>query len=194
MPGAQPEQAGLHRASSWEQLPAVPIDNLAREVLASRNLLAALAGPAIALTVDAVGGALPVWLSGEDLTRVLVNLVRNATEAMPQGGWIRIGLRELQGDPGAADSGVAGSLHSLVLTVEDNGPGIPAESLEAVFASGYTTRTGSPAANGGRAPAHRGLGLAISCSIIEAAGGRIHAVTRIPSGARFEIVLPIASR
>jgi signal transduction histidine kinase len=194
VPCAQPEQAGLHRASLLELLPATPIQNLAREVLASRNLLAALAGPAIALTVDAEGGALPVRISGEDLTRVLVNLVRNATEAMPEGGRIRIGLSELQGDPGAGDSGAAGSVHSLLLTVEDNGPGIPAESLEAVFASGYTTRAGSPAANGGRAAAHRGLGLAISRSIVEAAGGRIHAVTRIPSGARFEIVFPIASR
>ena len=66
-------------------MPAEPIDNLAAELLANRNLLAALAGPSIALTVDAEGGALPVRLTGEDLTRMLVNLVKNAAEAMPGG-------------------------------------------------------------------------------------------------------------
>ena len=74
-------------------MPAEPIENLARELLANRNLLAALAGPAIALTVDAEGGARPVRLTGEDLTRVLVNLVKNAAEAMPAGGTIQLRLR-----------------------------------------------------------------------------------------------------
>ena len=39
--------------------------------------------------MDADGGALPVRLTGEDLTRVLVNLVKNAAEAMPAGGRIQ---------------------------------------------------------------------------------------------------------
>jgi signal transduction histidine kinase len=64
------------------------------ELLGNRNLLAALAGPAIALTMDAEWGARPVWLTGEDLTRLLVNLVKNAAEAMPGGGRIHLGLRE----------------------------------------------------------------------------------------------------
>ena len=54
----------------------------------------ALAGPMIAVTVDVEGGALPVRLSGEDLTRILVNLVKNAAEAMPEGGRIQLGLHE----------------------------------------------------------------------------------------------------
>ena len=81
-------------ARAWDLMPAIPIDNMAGELLANRNLLAALAGPAIAVTVDAEGGTLPVRLTGEDLTRVLVNLVKNAAEAMPGGGTIRLTLRE----------------------------------------------------------------------------------------------------
>jgi len=157
--------------------------SLAGELLANRNLLAALAGPAIALTVDAESGALPVRLTGEDLTRVLVNLVKNAAEAMPAGGRIQLGLRQMSARQGAAPW--------LQLTIEDNGPGIPEEALDKIFDSGFTTRATSNSSNGGWQPAHRGLGLSIVQSIVEAAGGRIHAANRSPAGARFEIELPL---
>ena len=181
----------LGQSRRWDLMPAEPIDSLAGELVANRNLLAALAGPAIALTVDAEGGALPVWLTGEDLTRLLVNLVKNAAEAMPAGGQIQLGLHEFHAGAEAAPW--------LVLTIEDNGPGIPQEALEKIFESGYTSRSPGVSANGGRPAAHRGLGLAITRSIVEGAGGRIHAANRTPQGtqfkgARFEIELPVRSR
>jgi signal transduction histidine kinase len=75
--GAEPIGAGRQdRTRRFDLMPAEPIDNLAGEVLANRNLLAALAGPSITLTVDAEGGSLPVRLTDEDLTRILVNLSR----------------------------------------------------------------------------------------------------------------------
>jgi len=54
-------------------MPEEPIDNLAAELLANRNLLAAVAGPAIALT-STPRRRRPVWADTEDLTRILVNL------------------------------------------------------------------------------------------------------------------------
>lgn len=165
-----------------DMLPAVPVANLAAELLANRNLLSALAGPSIAVTVTAEGGAQSVRLTGEDLTRVLVNLVKNAAEAMPGGGRIRIGLR--QRPP------MAGTTPCLALSIEDNGPGIPESALEKIFDSGYTTRTGSESAKGWP-HSHRGLGLAITRSIVEAAGGRIAAASRVEGGARLEIELPV---
>jgi signal transduction histidine kinase len=72
------------RSRRWDLLPALPIANLAAELLANRNLLSALAGPSIAVTMETDGGAQAVRLSGEDLTRLLVNLVKNAAEAMPE--------------------------------------------------------------------------------------------------------------
>jgi signal transduction histidine kinase len=165
----------------WDLLPAVAVTNLAAELLASRNLLSALVGPSIALTVETEGGAWPVRLNGEDLTRVLVNLVKNASEAMPAGGRIHIGLRERPA--------LAGTAACLALTVEDNGPGIPETALERIFISGYTTR--NDAAENGWPLAHRGLGLAVTRSIVEAAGGRIFAANRDQGGARFEIELPV---
>jgi len=170
------------RGRHWDLLPAVPISNLAAELVANRNLLSALSGPSIALTIDVDGGARPVRLTGEDLTRVLVNLVKNAGEAMPDGGQIRIGLNERP-----ATGGVEASLS---LTVEDSGPGIPPEALETIFASGYTSHRRSGEAAEGWSSGHRGLGLAITRALIEGAGGRIRAGNRAEGGARFEIELP----
>jgi signal transduction histidine kinase len=181
--GLEPRQPD--RPVRWDPMPAQPIDSLAEELEATRSLLAALAGPSIAVTVDADGGARPVWLTGEDLTRVLVNLVKNAAEAMPGGGQIDLGLRELAGEaPGAS---------SLMLTIADNGPGIPLPSLERVFESGYTTHSRGSSETGGWLAAHRGLGLSITRSIVEGAGGQVHAVNRPEAGASIEIELPVRS-
>jgi signal transduction histidine kinase len=199
--GAARTEAGRRELQrSRELIPAEPIGNLAGEVLANRNLLAALAGPAIALTVDAEGGALPVLLSSEDLTRILVNLVKNAAEAMPNGGRIQISLNEratiseAPTEDSSSAEGKAKAAKGLTLTVEDNGPGIPPESLDKIFAPGYTRRSGGANRQDGFAASHHGLGLAITRSIVEAAGGNIHAVNRTPAGTRFEIELPIRSR
>jgi signal transduction histidine kinase len=130
-----------------------------------------------------------VRLTGEDLTRVLVNLVKNAAEAMPVGGAIHLELREHPASAGTADS--------LVLTVGDNGPGIPEGALEEVFLSGYSTRAkgGEARGKGGESRgswpvSHRGLGLAITRSLVEGAGGRILA-KKSATGACFEIELPV---
>jgi hypothetical protein len=62
------------RSKTWRSIPAEPIRNLAEELLANRNLLASLVGPAVCVTVDVQGGALPIRMTSEDLARVLVNL------------------------------------------------------------------------------------------------------------------------
>jgi signal transduction histidine kinase len=190
------------QSGHWDLMPPELISNLAQELIASRNLLSALAGPTIALTVDVEGGALPVRLNAEDLTRVLVNLVKNAAEAMPKGGSIRVGLRK-RGGPAEGTLEAAGTGQELSLTIEDTGSGIPRKALERVFEAGFTTRppgnSAENSAGGGWPSAHRGLGLSITRSIVEAAGGRTYATNRegpgTPGrGARFEIVLPVRSR
>lgn len=168
--------------TDWDPKPSAPITSLAVEVLANHNLLAALAGTGITLTVDVEGGARPVWMTGADLTRVLVNLVKNACEAMPSGGRIQIELNEMPASAGTADA--------VVLTIEDTGHGIPEQALGKIFESGYSTRGKGATAAGSRAVSHRGLGLAITRSIVESARGRILARQRSEGGARFEIELP----
>ena len=176
------EHRRMEAANGWQTGAETTIGNLAAELMANRNLLAALAGPAVALTVDATGGALGVRLTGEDLTRILVNLVKNASESMDGKGRIQITLSEIAGPGGAAER--------LVIAIEDNGPGIGEKSLEKIFESGFTTH-GRATTTDGWPSTHRGLGLAISRSIVEAAGGRIFAANHRQKGARLEIDLPV---
>jgi two-component system sensor histidine kinase ChvG len=125
-----------------------------------------------------------VRLTGEDLTRILINLVKNSAEALPSGGRIQISLREQR----LGEQSVR-----LELTIEDNGPGIPEENLEKIFESGFSNPAAGTATNGGWPSTHRGLGLAITRSMIEAAGGRITAANRSQGGARFTIELPVTA-
>jgi signal transduction histidine kinase len=175
----------LDRGQSWEAIFAEPVSNLAVELVANGNLLAALAGPGIAVTVDIEKGARPARLTAEDLTRLLMNLVKNAAEAMlaPLGGRIQISLRERSDENGAGEW--------LTLAIEDNGRGISPPALERIFDSGFTTHARNATAGGGWPAAHRGLGLAISRAIVESAGGHITASNCAEGGARIEIGLPV---
>lgn len=168
----------------FKRQPNGPIVNLRDELLANANLLDAIAGLGIDVTVVAEHGACAVRLSGEDLTRVLVNLVKNAAETMRGAGRIQIALSEISGDNGAASA--------VVISIEDNGPGLPAGSLEKIFDAGYTTH--AQAAQDGWTGSHRGLGLAITRSILESACGTITAENRAEGGARFRIELPVTTR
>jgi signal transduction histidine kinase len=178
----RPREAQRH----WDMQPAEPIADFATELAANCNLLSALAGASIPLTVDVEGGHLPVKLNGEDLTRLLVNLIKNAAEAMPGGGRIQIGLRQRMT--------LAGGSPWLALTIEDNGRGIPDSLLNRIFDSGFTTRAEAGREGEPWRPSHRGLGLSISRSIVEGAGGRMQAGRSAEGGARFEIELPVRSR
>ncbi|MEN9353692.1 MAG: hypothetical protein RL318_1017 [Fibrobacterota bacterium] len=104
-------------------------------------------------------------LDGEKIRQVMINLCRNALQAMPEGGNLRI-------------SSVRERL-SLELCVTDTGLGIDAESLARIFDPFFTTKE-----NG------TGLGLAIVRKIIEFHGGSIEATSELGKGTRFRILLP----
>lgn len=187
-PAMRDDAATQSKVRYWRTVPIHPIANLAEELLANRHLLASLAGPTVALSIDVQGGAAPVRMTAEDLTRILVNLVRNAAEAMSAVGRIHISLRENSGEP--EDS------PSVTLNVEDNGPGLADKALETIFDPLPPYRSGEEEPAGGHRPNqwlvnHRGVGLSITRSIVEAAGGKIHAANRDPVGACIQIELPI---
>lgn len=104
------------------------------------------------------------------LQQLLLNLVDNARQAMPDGGAITISC----GD--ASESGRP----QARLVVEDQGTGIPPETLAQIFEPAYKSGSGAGC----------GLGLATARTIVEQHGGRIEADSELGAGARFTIVLP----
>jgi nitrogen fixation/metabolism regulation signal transduction histidine kinase len=108
------------------------------------------------------------------LTQVLLNLVENARDAIGSREDGRIVVATRRGD--ANDR--------AMLVVEDNGPGVPAELKDKVFAPYFTTKH----SKGGT-----GLGLAIVHRIVSDHGGRITITDAAAGGARFSIELPLRS-
>ena len=177
-----PVSAKKTKQQQWKNIPTEPIQNLAEELFANRSLLASIAGPTVALTVDAQGGAVAVHMTSEDLTRILVNMVKNSAEAMSAVGRIHISLWESRGEQNTP---------WVTLNIEDNGPGLSCGILDKLFEPRKASPTGRDVFASGEWPLpHRGLGLSITRSIVEAAGGTIHAANRDPVGACFQIELP----
>ncbi len=108
---------------------------------------------------------------GDLLGGALENLVRNAVEAMPEGGTLRLGTRV---------DGAAGQA-MLVLSVEDTGEGMDARRAERAFEDFFTTKaTGS------------GLGLAFVRRVAVAHGGGVSLTSKVGQGTRVELRLPMA--
>ncbi len=150
-----------------------PREPVRRAVSLSRVLSAAAAAVAPMVEDKGIRLSVPrqdveVFADCDDLARALGNLLRNAAEAVAPGG--RIVVRARPGRDGA-----------MVIWVEDDGPGVPAEMVDKAFEPFATTKH-----NG------TGLGLAIVHQIVEAHGGRIRLGTSRLGGARF--VLGIGPR
>ena len=105
--------------------------------------------------------------------QVLFNLLDNALRHTPKGGWVRLHATSAGTD--------------AVITVADNGPGIPDQELPHVFERFYRLDSARNRDSGGS-----GLGLAIARAIIELHGGAILAASRAEGGAVFEVRLPLA--
>lgn len=122
-----------------------------------------------------VPGHIVVRADLNQLRQVLINLLQNAAEAMPDGGRVELEANfRLNGADGFQKAPVA------VITLTDTGCGITAETAAHLFEPFWTTK------NDGS-----GLGLAITHRIIEAHGGAITAESSPDGGCRFTIILPI---
>jgi signal transduction histidine kinase len=188
-----------------QSMVSAPIADLAQAVRDLSGLLAAVAGPAIGMQIACLPCAGTLRLTEESLTRILLNLVRNAADAMPGGGRIRITVQRGGGAsflwtlPTAGDDTCAdvweeavenSGPQTAVLTVEDDGPGIVADLLEKIFEPGFSTRReGRPWPEA----LHHGLGLSIARQLVDEAGGVIRAVNLPRRGARFEVELPLTN-
>jgi PAS domain S-box-containing protein len=117
------------------------------------------------------GDALRVQANEVQLGQVLLNLLINAAQAIPEGGVERNEIRVLTRQRGA----------EAVIEIRDTGVGIPSDRLERVFEPFFTTKS-----NG----VGTGLGLSICRNIITSLGGRLELESEVGRGSVFRIILP----
>ncbi len=144
----------------------MPIQDVLTEAAETVRPAAEKAGVEIAVACDP---SVPALKSGM-LYHVVLNLVKNAVEAMPDGGRVEVHARA---EPDA-----------LVLEVADAGPGIPAESLPRLFEPFFSRKAGGKGT---------GLGLIICKDLVEKQGGTIEASNRPEGGAVFVVRIPLVS-
>jgi signal transduction histidine kinase len=126
------------------------------------------APPGVKITTELTGNG---WIEcvPEEFNQVLTNLTQNAVEALPENGNGTVVVR-------AWNEGGA-----LLLSVKDNGSGIPAENQSKIFNAFYTTK------DVGRGT---GLGLTITHRVVTALGGSITVKSRVGAGSEFIVRVP----
>jgi PAS domain S-box-containing protein len=113
--------------------------------------------------------------------QVFHNLILNACQSMPGGGTVRLAAANLsvaEGDEAAVPAG-----NYVRVTVEDRGPGIPAENLMKIFDPFFSTKTGGT-----------GLGLAVVYSVVKKHGGHVEVASTPGEGATFRVLLPASAK
>jgi signal transduction histidine kinase len=145
-------------------------------VLRSRDpLFRQMAGGEIHVQSKIAADAKTAVLGEAEFDRILLNLVRNSIDAMPDGGTLKI---ELAHDASRA--------RPLLLRVTDTGKGIRADLLGHIFESGFSTKPAARDTKSGR-----GYGLAIVRGLVRAAGGTVRVRSIVGQGTCFTIELPV---
>jgi two-component system cell cycle sensor histidine kinase/response regulator CckA len=145
-------------------------------------LLKRLIGEAITLKVDHGQGIWPVKADLVQLEQVVVNLVVNARDAMPDGGTIAIRTSNVTAEQAEAltYTGMPAADYVLV-EVADTGTGMPPEVLEKIFEPFFSTKELGKGT---------GLGLSTVYGIIKQTGGFIYPESVVGQGTTFKIFLP----
>jgi signal transduction histidine kinase len=143
----------------------MPIGDILTEVVHALAPAAEKGGVAIDIHGDA---ALPP-LKSSSLYQVVLNLAKNAVEASPSGGRVRVSAR-CEGD-------------ALVIEVADCGPGVAPEVLARMFEPFFSLKMNGKGT---------GLGLVISRDLVEKQGGTISVSNRPEGGALFAVRIPLA--
>ncbi|MCO8123694.1 ATP-binding protein [Stieleria sp. TO1_6] len=130
----------------------------------------------VSVTTEFAADVSQAMVSGNQIQRVLLNLLINARQAMGEGGSLLIRLR---------NSDEAGFVE---LTVRDSGSGIPADTLPHIFDSFFSTKSGPDDSGKGGT----GLGLAACKEIVDAHDGKIRVESSVGVGTAFIIRLPKA--
>ncbi len=136
-----------------------------------------LTGTGVTCRFDIADDLLPVAIDEGQINQAIGHIVINAHQAMPQGGTILIGARNVTF--GNADINLQAGRY-VHISITDNGIGIPEEHLDRVFDPYFTTKQKGS-----------GLGLAICYSIIKNHHGGITVESTLGVGSTFHIYLPV---
>lgn len=121
-------------------------------------------------------GELPHIICNQNqINQVLMNILSNAAQAIEGSGTVWITTRAVPQVAGTASKGIT-------ISIQDSGPGVPADLLQKIFDPFFTTKGVGKGT---------GLGLAISYGIINSHGGTISVTSKLGSGTEFVITLPI---
>ncbi|WP_284645689.1 sensor histidine kinase [Paenibacillus silviterrae] len=118
------------------------------------------------------GGDGELYMDASRIKQVFINLIGNAVRYTPEGGRIDVHYSYQHGQ--------------VIVTVSDNGPGIPPESLPYIFKRFYRVENSRNRMSGGT-----GIGLAIAKEFIEVHGGTIHVESEPGVGTSFTVTLPV---
>jgi len=165
----------LHDDGASQEAPqSVSINALAEASLNSLgpvlDELLNLRGVEIAVEVD-YGDIGALRCRPDELCEAIAAILLNAVEAMPRGGRLYLGTRELEG--------------SAAITITDSGDGITEDVMRHIFEPFYTTREAAGAI---------GLGLSVALAIVKRHDGEITLTSRPGQGSTFTITLPLPRR
>jgi two-component system cell cycle sensor histidine kinase/response regulator CckA len=153
--------------------------DLAEQLRAEEPLLRRLAGSRVDFSLDVCDGPATVRADPSQIEQVVLNLVTNARDAMPEGGMLRVSLERC-----AAPPGLAGSAGAVKLTVCDTGKEMDEEARERAFEPFFTTK------GHGRGT---GLGLPVCLGIVKQCGGEISFENTPGGGTTFTVLLPLSA-
>ncbi|MEL7182458.1 MAG: ATP-binding protein, partial [Pseudomonadota bacterium] len=146
------------------------------------HLLNRLVGERVRLRLDHDPALIPIRGDRRQLEQVLMNLVVNARDAMPDGGVIKIETRcKFLSKPMTRDRVTVPAGQFVVVTVSDEGCGIQPDKLQRIFEPFFTTK---------RPGEGTGLGLSMAYGIMKQSGGYIFADSQVGEGASFSLYFP----
>jgi two-component system sporulation sensor kinase A len=135
----------------------------------TRDALAHLSVPRKIHLADSTKNQPRIMVDTEKMRRVFVNLIKNAVDAMPKGGTLRIASKKSDGN--------------LEIVLADTGTGMTRETIDRLWSPLFTTK-----AKG------MGLGLPIAKRLVEAHGGSIRVESKVGKGSAFTVTLPVRSK
>ncbi|MCA9608509.1 MAG: PAS domain S-box protein [Myxococcales bacterium] len=148
----------------------------------NESLLTRLLGAEVELSFDLPDA--PVWVKCDrgQLDQVLLNLVVNSRDAMPEGGRIEVSVFTRELDAAAARTRTLSPGMHVLLSIRDTGVGIEADALPHIFEPFFTTK--------GEAKG-TGLGLSTVYGIVKQSGGHVDVSTERGAGTTFTLYLPL---